>query len=68
MANLIYGIMEKLLHGRNALDLTTSEARELVADFYAEIESRTIQCVDKAKIDSISSEVLRAYGLEYFIA
>lgn len=68
MASLMYGIIEKLLHGRNPLNLKCSEARKLVADFYLELEAKTIQYTDKSKIDKLSTAVLKKYGLEYFAA
>jgi len=68
MASLMYGIMNKLLHGRNPLNLKCSEARKLVADFYLELEAKTIQYTDKSKIDKLSTAVLKKYGLEYFAA
>lgn len=66
MASLMYGILTKLLNGRNAMDLKCSEAKKLVAEFYLEVEAATLPIHDKRKIDSLANAILRKYGLEYF--
>lgn len=58
-------ILEKIIKGRNVLDLPVSEAKKIVAEFYETIEIMTCGFYDPHKMDFFCQRALDRYNLGF---
>jgi len=66
MAATIYSILNRLIGDRDVSEMKCSEARQLVSEFYLEVECATVGTANKYKVDSIATAALRNAGLGFF--
>lgn len=65
---MIKKILNECLNGIDPLDLTTIEARKVVADFYMRVEMLTFGQRRRNKVYDVCARVLESVGLGYFAA
>lgn len=61
---MAFEILSRLIGDKNVLDMSVSEAKKIIADFYMEIEIQTLGYSDEHKIDFMCDRVLHKFGLD----
>ena len=63
---MFIGIINAILAGRDVDTMSTSEARQAVAQFYDEVERLTFGQRNQQKVDYLCRKALDHVGLGYF--
>lgn len=63
---MIKHTLNLILNGRSAEDMTTSEAKKVVAEFYEKIMRMTFGQRHPEKVDYLCKVALESVGLGYF--
>lgn len=63
---MLKAILEEIIGGRNTLELSTSEARKIVSEFYFRVASLTLGQRRPYSLEQKCKAVLRLHNLEYF--
>lgn len=59
-------LLRNLIAGRDVDSMSTTEAKELVAQFFLKWSLLTFGQRNQQKLDYLAMEALKKYGLEYF--